>query len=543
VLPRQQDAATSLVAFLVVDDTVPLADDPAAWLARRLPRIMVPRHFQRVADIPLMPGGKVDGNALLAALAAPEAADAPRDTSDTIRFLTATWAALLRVPPPGSDADFFGLGGDSLALLELAAVVERETGRQFSADAFLKTPTIAALARLLKPGADSPPAGAPPPNSPAGGRFDARGKLVLRRIREARGASRGIVLGMPGFLGHAALVATIAAHTFHDHDVWAFTVDLDGRTMHQDEAWYACAQEIAEILTTETWLRPRAVFGFSAGGYISWLVDRMLSGASWRPGRVINFDSGPLHTARDDWHERVDALVPQDHRIEPAQMLLLHRRMPAPFALVSDLPARWSKLDVALQTIGFRTVDHMDMTLPSLVAAAADAMAAFVETGRIAPLGPHQDAMVDTPGGRLHDMLNRSSPPDPAQVSALVNGKALPDDGSCQLALLFLAIAVCDPPTALDVARRITQGEPRHRAATYAQVALLSLGGDKQAAASLAAAWCCGWPDDPPMRARAARPWQPPQPWDSLNDVVVGSDDSLDHAIDMMAARLGHLRH
>jgi acyl-coenzyme A synthetase/AMP-(fatty) acid ligase/acyl carrier protein len=535
VLPRQQDAATSLVAFLVVDSTVPLADDPAAWLARRLPRIMVPRHFQRVAEIPLMPGGKVDGNALLAALAPPQAADGPGDASGLVGFLTATWAALLRVPSPGPDADFFGLGGDSLALLELAAAVEHETGRQFSTDAFLKTPTITALARLLQPGADSPP-------SPrAAGRLDARGKLVLRRIREARGASRGIVLGMPGFLGHAALVATIAAHTLHDHDVWAFTVDLDGRTMHQDEAWYACAQEIAETLTSQTWLRPRALFGFSAGGYISWLVDRMLSGASWRPGRVINFDSGPLHASRADWCERVDALVPRAHGIEPAQMLLLHRRMPAPFTLASDLRARWSKLDVSLQTIGFRTVDHMDMTLPSLVAAAADAMAAFVETGSVAPHPPDHDAVFDTPGGRLHDMLSRSSPPDPAQLRALADGQALPDDGTCRLALLFLAMAVCDPRTALYVARRITQAEPRHRAATYAQVALLSLTGDRPAAASLAAAWCCGWPDDPPMRARAAaRPWQPPQPWDSMTDVMVGSDDSLDRAIDGIAARIGH---
>jgi acyl-coenzyme A synthetase/AMP-(fatty) acid ligase/acyl carrier protein len=532
VLSRRQDAAASRIAFLVADGTVPMPDDPGAWLSRRLPRFMVPARFQIVAEIPLLPGGKVDGQALLAMASDTPVAKQPHDASPMVRFLTATWAEILRIPPPVPDADFFGLGGDSLALLELAEAVERGTGRRFDTDAFLLTPTIAALARLLEQPAD------PSPQAARAGRFDARGKLVLRRVREARGASRGIVLGMPGFLGHAALVATIAAHALHDHDVWAFTIDLGGRTMHQDEAWYACAREIADTLASETWLRPRAVFGFSAGGYLGWLVDRMMSGADWRPRRIVNFDSGPLHTTQDDWFARVDALVPPDRRVEPAQMLLVHRRMPTPFALVSDLAARWSKLDVALQTVGFRTVDHMDMALPSVVAAAADDVAAFVETGRIAPCRPDRDAVFDTPGGRLHDLLSRASPPDAEAVRALIDPQALPDDGTCRLVLLFLAMAVCDHATALDYARRMTQAEPQHRAATYAQVALLALGGDRRAAADLAASWCRCWPDDPPMRACATRSWQPPEPWDGMTDVVVGSDASLDRATDMMAARL-----
>jgi hypothetical protein len=265
-----------------------------------------------------------------------------------------------------------------------------------------------------------------------------------------------------------------------------------------------------------------------------------MANAIWRPQRIINIDSGPLHKTQADWCERIDALVPCHHRIEPAQMLLLHRRMPTPFSLVSDLRARWSKLDIALQTVGFRTVGHMDMCLPSVVASASDAVAAFVETGRVAPRRPDQDVVFDTLGGRLHDMLSGSSAPDFAPVRALVDSQALPADGMCRLALLFLVITVCDHRTAMDVARRITQAEPRHRAATYAQVALHSLGGDRQAAASLAAAWCCGWPDDPAMRARAARNWRSPEPWDGMAGVVVGSDKSLDCAIDFMAARLGH---
>jgi acyl-coenzyme A synthetase/AMP-(fatty) acid ligase/acyl carrier protein len=536
VLPRRQGAVTSLVAFLVVDRTKALPDNPGAWLGRRLPRVMVPGRFEYMAELPLLPGGKVDAGALLATLSDPQAANRPEHSSEMVGFLTATWAEILRVLPPKPDADFFALGGDSLKLLELAMAVERRTGRQVSADAFLKTPTIERLAGLLESGADLSPPRATAPDAARAARFDAGGKVVLRRLREARGASRGIVLGMPGLLGHAVPISNIAAHALHDYDVWAFTAELDERTMLDDEVWYDCAQEIAEQLTSETWLRPLALLGFSVGGYIGWLVDRMMSGANWRPRRIINVDAGPVHTKQAEWCERIDALTPGDHCVEPAQMLLLHRRRPTPFSLVNDNHARWSKLDIALQTIGFRTLDHMDMRLPQMVAAASDAMATFVETGRIAPRKPDQDAIFDTLGGRLYDMLGNPSARDPAAVRALIDGQALPNDGTCRLALLFLAIAVLDYRPAMDFACRMTEAQPQHRAATYAQVALLSLGGDREAAAMLAEAWCCTHPADRAMRARAARDWQSPEPWDRMTDVVIGSDISLDRAIDIMAA-------
>ncbi|OYW18618.1 MAG: hypothetical protein B7Z52_04790, partial [Burkholderiales bacterium 12-64-5] len=149
VQPRDQAGATQLVAFLVMAPGAPA--DPGAWLAARLPRYMVPARFLAVQDLPLLPGGKVDGRALLALLPADPApfAPAPPAAEDGLAAeLQAAWARILGVATVEPSADFFALGGDSLKLLDLTLAVERHTGRPLSPAAFLGDPTPRGLARL-----------------------------------------------------------------------------------------------------------------------------------------------------------------------------------------------------------------------------------------------------------------------------------------------------------------------------------------------------------------------------------------------------------
>jgi acyl carrier protein len=492
----------------------------------------------RVPELPLLPGGKVDGRALLATLAARAeegAAEASEANSDLLRFLQATWARILRIAPPALDADFFALGGDSLGLLELTLAVERHTGRPLSPAAFLKTPTIRGLADLIERQAATLPGKAPP----RGARFDPRSSITLQRVRHAEGISQGSVVGMPSFLGHGAPGHMMAANALPDHEVWTFAADLDGRTMLADETWLACATEIADRLAAMTWLRPRALFGYSAGGYVAWLVDRILgSRTDWRPGRVIVVDAGPLHDQRPAARARVDDLIARKDA-RPGQMLLLHRRPLLPFWVQNDVPGRWRDLAVPFQAIGFRTLSHLDMNLPVTIRAARDAMAAFVETGEVPAVLRASDPFFNTPGGRLHRLLTAGMPPEPGILRTLAEQRGMAPDGDYRLALLLLLIAAGEPAPALQFARRMLGDEPGHRAATYATVGLLSLQGDGAAAANVAAAWCRERPHDEAIGERVKPAWRPGLTWRDLARLPIGSDASLDRALDMLAARHG----
>ncbi|MBH0239000.1 non-ribosomal peptide synthetase [Methylobrevis albus] len=543
VQPWPQGDTTQLAAFLVADGAGALPVHPGAWLAERLPRFMVPARFTVVAELPLLPAGKVDGRALIGSLAAaPAAATAPADdATDLLRFLADAFARVLDIPAPDPDADFFDLGGDSLNLLELTLIVERRTGRPLSPSAFLGAPTIRGLARLIELQAETAVPALPPLAAPHGLRLDMRGRLDLRRIRHARGISRGQVLGMPGVLGHAAVANTIAANAMPDHEVWAFVADLGGGSLLDGEAWLACALEIAERLAATGWLRPQLLFGYSIGGYASWLVDRVLAaGGGWSPGRIIVTDAAPVHLEAPGTRARVEDLI-AGAAARPAEMLLLHRRRPAPFSLAQDAADRWRAIGVPFRGIDFATLSHTDMNRKAVIRAMGPVMTRFAETGTIDAADEHSDIVFDTTGGRIHRLLTADEPPGFDELRGLIAPAGLPtNEGQYLLALLFMLIAVGDQPAALDFARRMLAEQRHHpRAVTYAAVGLLAVGGAHAEAAALAESWCDAHGNDASIRARAGRTAQPPTPWSGLAGLCIGTDTALDRVLDLMAARGG----
>lgn len=552
VQPRDQDGATQLIAFLVADHDLPA--DPGAWLAARLPRYMVPARFRRVAELPLLPGGKVDGRALLALLPPQlEPAGMPGEGADGLPgALRAAWARVLGLPAVDPAGDFFALGGDSLKLLELTLAVERHTGRPLSPAAFLGDPTPRGLARLLaRQQATAPPT----PLSPTPlGRFDFRSRITLQRLRHARGLSKGMVLGMPSFLGHLAPVAMFAANALPDHEVWGFSAELDGRTLLDDAAWLGCAQEIARQVAAMNWLRPDILVGYSVAGYLAWLVDRILADGPWRPGRVIALDAYPVHPGQGAAEAEMQALIAGSAG-RPGRMLLVCRRPPLPFAVLNDSAERWQALGVPFEALGLPTLDHADLNRAEAIRMAAPALAAFAETGAapVMTLAGAQDFA--TPGGRLYRLLAAGAPPTAAELRQVMADFGLPPDSPtdspanppsdpptdphCQLALLFLAIAVGEYQPALDLARRLAGGRSYRRGTTYALVGLLGLKGRAAEAAAVAEAWCRERGEDAVMRRRVPPHWRPPQPWAALARHRIGGAALFDLALDWMAAREG----
>jgi amino acid adenylation domain-containing protein len=150
-----------LCAYVVADTT----DGLREHLATRLPRYLVPSAIVPVAELPQTTNGKIDVEALTrsaqppgsSGLSTPVRQQLPGSCADQDPVLSAVakiWARILTVDVNliGPDTDFHALGGDSLALIEMAATISAELTDRTGERAFLtelgdiiREPTLAAV--------------------------------------------------------------------------------------------------------------------------------------------------------------------------------------------------------------------------------------------------------------------------------------------------------------------------------------------------------------------------------------------------------------
>ncbi|MBW3549723.1 MAG: amino acid adenylation domain-containing protein [Proteobacteria bacterium] len=123
-----------LVAYLVAAPGTRI--DEAALrtdLRDTLPSYMVPQHFVALEQLPLLPNGKIDRNALppLAqdpiGTGAPAASRSGNSVDPRQRYLAEVWSELLGTPA-GPEDNFFDLGGHSMLAVQMANRVARDTG-------------------------------------------------------------------------------------------------------------------------------------------------------------------------------------------------------------------------------------------------------------------------------------------------------------------------------------------------------------------------------------------------------------------------------
>ena len=134
--------------------------DPGATraaLADRLPAYMIPAAVVVLAALPLTVNGKLDRRAL----PAPEYHDAagggyraPTDAMEEI--LAGIYAQILGVPQVGVDDSFFDLGGHSLLAMRLVARIRAELGVEIAVQAVFDEPTVARLAKWIRPDIGTP---------------------------------------------------------------------------------------------------------------------------------------------------------------------------------------------------------------------------------------------------------------------------------------------------------------------------------------------------------------------------------------------------
>jgi non-ribosomal peptide synthetase-like protein len=149
VAVRQTEAGnTVLVGYVGVPD--PAAFDRGAAMARlrdELPAALVPL-LAELPELPVRISGKVDKAALPWPLPAGDADGGDASEDPQLRALAEHWQAVLGVPVSDPSANFFDLGGGSLAAAQLVARI-RETDPEFAVAEVYATPRLGAMADAL----------------------------------------------------------------------------------------------------------------------------------------------------------------------------------------------------------------------------------------------------------------------------------------------------------------------------------------------------------------------------------------------------------
>ncbi|HEX6292585.1 MAG TPA: amino acid adenylation domain-containing protein [Herpetosiphonaceae bacterium] len=330
-----------------------LVPEIRSYLKAQLPEYMIPTAFVLLDTLPLTPNGKLDRKALPAPPPAlPDLEDdfAPPRTP-VEQTLAEIWAHLLGLEKVGINNNFFAIGGDSIASIQVVARANL-AGIRITPKQMFQHQTIADLAQVAEVIADEHDraVSGPLPLTPVQCRFVVEGRAVPRHWR------RAALLATPADLDadalHAALQHLVGHHDaltlrpVHDASGWqqvsimpdaalAFeAVDLAGRAAReQDAAIEAAAEQIQSRLDLSNGPLARAMLftcGADAPGRLLLAIHPLLlDDASWSlllddlraayaqrsQGQPIDLPSAPISCAQ--WTHRLasyaqSAAVEQD---------------------------------------------------------------------------------------------------------------------------------------------------------------------------------------------------------------------------------------
>jgi len=120
------------------------------FVARQLPRYMVPTCITLIDALPLTANGKIDRRALPTPVGESGRSGLRGPASYLELALLEAWQSVLGHADIGRDDDFFDLGGHSLLLLALLSAIYEQLGVEVSVETFVANPTIDLLARAIR---------------------------------------------------------------------------------------------------------------------------------------------------------------------------------------------------------------------------------------------------------------------------------------------------------------------------------------------------------------------------------------------------------
>ncbi|MCC5794264.1 MAG: amino acid adenylation domain-containing protein [Chromatiales bacterium] len=142
----------ALLDALAAPAGLPSVDSLRDWLAAQLPAWMLPAAWVPVARLPVSASGKLDRRALPEpGWTRPALEQAPVAAADALEAdLIELWQQVLPAGQIGVHDDFFALGGDSIAAVQLTTGLQRLLDHPVMLTALFEAPTIAGLAQWLR---------------------------------------------------------------------------------------------------------------------------------------------------------------------------------------------------------------------------------------------------------------------------------------------------------------------------------------------------------------------------------------------------------
>ena len=345
--------ATRLAGYAVLEDGGPASPQGLrAALARALPSTMLPASMVVLDQLPQLSGGKVDRLALPLPTRAP-VTRREQPQGELEELLVALFAEVLDEDAVGPDEDFFALGGDSLAAVEVLEGVRAAVGVDLPPSALVEAPTAAQLATLARLGSDAWPTVVP---------LRTTGEQVPLVVVHA-------------IRGEVIFARPLAAAVAGDRPVYG----LRASTTFEEQTIEALAARYVDELQRVRPGGPFILYGFSIGGYIAYaMAAELVARGSAVQQLVIGDIAAPAVARAGEVH--------RPRRRRPTARAVAARLVRAARRGQPDQPAR-GELVPAAELAAASTLLEQGAEVPPQLRAAAAVVHHGTLAGRYAPSG------------------------------------------------------------------------------------------------------------------------------------------------------------
>jgi hypothetical protein len=147
----ERAGASALHAYVVSTKDAVSGPDLVQYARSRLPAYAVPSDVTLLATLPLTAAGKVDRGALPSPgpTRHPSGAASATPSGDLERLILGIWCEVLGVSGMARDDNFFEIGGNSMAIIEVQARLKQALERSVRVVDLFRFPTIRSLAGYL----------------------------------------------------------------------------------------------------------------------------------------------------------------------------------------------------------------------------------------------------------------------------------------------------------------------------------------------------------------------------------------------------------
>jgi len=229
VVVREEGPADPWLVVYVVLEPGASVDELCLHVRPRLPKNLLPTTFVSIQALPLTPDGKVDRQALpTSAIPAPKDGRRVAPGNATEQALALIWASVLRCEMVGVEDDFFELGGDSIASVQVVAR-SRQLGLPVTTRDVFSYSTVAALAAAIASRTEPPPM---PRRRMTGATLTPiERRFVERPFSNRNHSNQSLLLNVPSSLDVSALDAALTAVVAH-HDAFRLRLREDAEGWH-----------------------------------------------------------------------------------------------------------------------------------------------------------------------------------------------------------------------------------------------------------------------------------------------------------------------